>query len=305
MRIKSLQILLALPLLGAALTSCKLDDNKFETLTSATVSQIVIPDDEDTPVSCQSNCMYSFKFDMGASTFVTTATDIKAGSASGSFQTDAAKFNYSFISGYDVYRFSNVEGTLGNAPLTGMTGYMAAPANVLDPAVLVMQYRIDGATVKTFNPAPVFSGKTVTSYPAGPAGNKTAESEDATYGVIFSSDMKQAIIVIRNIKFAPEMPRALELVQIKGLAVTFDRGGYTITGSNIIPEVLEGDGMTQYKNFPFNSIELHTSNATLTEVECTYEVAATIGERSMIFNGAFTGKSDCTRPHTGSHVMPR
>ncbi|MDE6010274.1 MAG: hypothetical protein K2F87_02345, partial [Muribaculaceae bacterium] len=116
----------------------------------------------------------------------------------------------------------------------------------------------------------------------------TAVTEDATYGITFSDDMTTATVTIYNIKFAPQSP-TMKAVILNNLTVTLGRHGYTVTGQDVIPEVPEGTTTTEYRNFPFKSFTLSTSNDLLTEASCAYIVEATIGERTMTFRGEFTG----------------
>lgn len=294
MRLNKFALLWALPLIGTIMGSCKLDEGKIEQTRSSYVSQMVIPDDASQEVSVQKGCLYVLEMDLVENSMVISSTGIKVGESTYNFQSDPMKFTSGYNAGNESYVIlGNPQGMLGNERVTDIKGYLTNMVpNYYSNMQLVMSYRIPGATVKTFSPTPVFAGITTTSYPAGPTGaTQTSSTDEATYGVVFSDDMKKATVVIYNIKFAPNMPKALEAVELKDLEVTLADGGYKVTGADIIPMVKEGNGgSTPYVNFPFASFELHTSDDLLTTAKCSYQVNAEIKGRKMEFHGAFEGR---------------
>lgn len=284
-------LLLALGLLASvAFTSCSLNDGVQEQTLSSQMSQLIIPDDASKDVTCQRNCLFVMKMDLQTGIMDVSASDLTINGSKGNLSLPSVKYTYSYNSFAESYFFTNGTGNFANTtPVENVKGYLTS----LIPSfrgqyMLVMSYRTNGATVKTFSSTPLFSGTTTTTYPMSP---DPAVNTDALYGIVFADDMKTATVVIYNIQFAPGAPK-LESVILKDVDVNFDRNGYKLVlADRTVPEVSEGGSTTPYENFPFTAFTLSTVNDELTEVKCEYEVEATMGGNTMTFNGEFTGKS--------------
>lgn len=124
-----------------------------------------------------------------------------------------------------------------------------------------------------------YGGTTVTSMPNTP----DFTNPEPKYFVKINMENRTAELTIYNAKFAETMPMALSAVNIKGLTIKPSREyGYIIEGANIIPTVGTGDHAVEYPQYTFNKVEIHPTNAELTNCEITYTVA----DR---FNGRFNG----------------
>ncbi|MDE5663670.1 MAG: hypothetical protein K2I37_06525 [Muribaculaceae bacterium] len=287
-----------LPMSGILATSCKgVEEGENTQTRTVGVTQLVIPDDATKEVTFETKCTYSLRMDFMTNKMTISGSGIKVGGITGDFRTEPVTFLVGGGVGSEAFYFPTVTtGMLGSShPVTDLKGYLfnyRAPWNSsMLVSSLVMSYKVDDATVKTINTEPRYFGTTTTYFPT-PAGDQTATTEDASYGVEFSEDMKKATVTIYNIKFAPNMPSALEAVILKDLDVTLDRNGYTISGGGgFIPDVREGATSTPYPNFPFSTFTLSTKGEYCTEVDCHYEVDATIAGHTMHFRADFSGKS--------------
>ena len=275
---------------AALLTSCGLDSTTDERTYSDTLSQLIIPDDVTKDVTFNNKVTYSFKQDLTANTMTLTTSNFSINGVGGLLTSGAMPTTYNMSTA--SYIFKDGKGTFGTSEATGINGYMTGNTTVgtsQGSLGFVVSFHANGATVKSFYPDVVFLGSTTTHYVMGEAGDREATTKDAFYRVTFDEKMEKAVVIIYNIKFAPEMPKALEAVILKNLDVTLGRDGYTITGTDIIPEVKEGTGTTPYENYPFRSFSLKTINNELTKVACDFTVSVKMGPTSMDFTGEFKG----------------
>ena len=286
-------LLLAGLLLAGSLASCKLDNDVSELSQQTVVNQLIIPDDESKPVTVQTKCEYKMNMDLNASTMTINSGTVSVNGMNGMLSAGPFKYAYGYAGYGESFNFKNASGRFGAmGEVTDLNGYLTTfiQTGTGIKYGLILGYKANGAQVKTFYQTQLYSGTTKTTYQLGPAGDKTAETDEATYGIAFAEDMKTANVVIYNIKFAPEMPKALEAVILKNLDVTLDRNGYTISGTDIIPEVKEGSGTTPYENYPFRSFTFKPVNDDLTEARCDYVVSVKMGPASMDFTGEFAGR---------------
>ncbi|MDE5902600.1 MAG: hypothetical protein K2O78_00715 [Muribaculaceae bacterium] len=300
MNIKKTCIYAALPLLSLMAVSCGVEEGENRQTLSAKMLQLVIPDDDTKAVTFQEDCLYQLSMDLNAGTLTMLASGIEADGAKGDFRSDAIPF----VAGYNgvsqsYFLTKSGNGMLGQSvAVTDITGYLITyrptwiNGGMNNVNSLVMSYRIPGAKVVTMQPSPRFFGTTTTHYPSA-TGTQTSTTGDASYGIVFDDDMKHATVTIYSVQFAPGAPK-LESVVLKDLDVALRQHGYTITGTDIIPQVPEGGAsgtMVEYRNFPFKSFTFRSAGEYLTEAECSYEVNATIGERQMLFDATFSGKA--------------
>lgn len=71
-------------------------------------------------------------------------------------------------------------------------------------------------------------------------------------------------------------------IYVKNLPVVFSSTGMTISGEDVIPEVLDGSTTTPNERYVFNTINFKTTDANLTQCEISYEVAG-------MYYGNFSG----------------
>ena len=144
-----------------------------------------------------------------------------------------------------------------------------------------MQYTYPGGwNVRTFWPDVTFSGTTTTTFP----GMETPFVNDKMmYRVVMQrKDNKigdKADVIFYNAKFAPAAPEIL--VVMKNLDLKFTQRGYEISGQDVIPYMLEGEGLTETPRYKFNAFTL-TVGGDMTTASVSYRVAE-------VFKGEFQG----------------
>lgn len=279
-----------------SLASCDLDKGVSSESFSVKVSNLYIPSDPAEEVTFQHNCAYALNMDYSAGKMSVASADLKIDGKETSFTADNMPMK-SYFGGVDkTWAFKNGQATLADGTLlTDMNGYLSTMVQYYEIAsdvyeayltrpMLVMSYKLGDMTVKTFSPNTYFRGETVTTYPDRTGAMSEYKSTDAVYRVLFAEDMKTANVVIYNIKFASEMPNPLEVVVLENLDVSLSQSGYTITGTDVVPKMREGEGLTDVPERIFNSFKLYTSGNDLTTVKCEYVV-------SSVFHGSFEGFS--------------
>lgn len=290
----------ALALTGAAafsmmLGGCSLGDDELSTYFSMPLNNLIIPSDPDAAPIVQKGCTYKVSYDLTKGLATVSTSDLKLTGDAVSFTTDEMKMtqrmaqnNYYIreFSGsgrmdngsYDIVNFKGIETQLYYTTPTVIPGI----SNLTINAGLVLTYGIgDEYRVKTFWSDMNFKGETVTTFSMkGQTVNYV--NTDPIYRIKFSDDMKKATMVIYNVRFAEQMPKPLSAVIVKDLDVTYTRQGYVISGSERVPEVLEGGATTEYPNYTFNSIKFTADSDDLTKAVCEYTVAGR-------FKGVFKG----------------
>lgn len=146
-----------------------------------------------------------------------------------------------------------------------------------------MQYRIGGYWyVRTFWPDLTYRGQTVTSYPQDP-GTPFASTTIA-YRVVMkmkdNSITDKADVIFYNAKFAPQAPEIT--VVLKDLDLTFTADGYTVSGTNLVPSVLEAGALQENPRYKFDNFRAVVNGQQLTGISISYRVAG-------VYTGSFTG----------------
>lgn len=295
--------ILTLSLIGimsaAGFTSCGVDDPKSEMTLSEAVNNIVIPSDSEGEVSVQKDCKYSFVFDFVNNEVAISTADLQLGGSKASFTTEPFDFKLLYYGNKRIYTFNGGEGTLaGGGTQAGKEvkdfkgvfseefflfvydyGFYPASSRMYMP---LLSYKAGDYTVKTFASDSYFAGTTTTTYP-GKDGMQSFNSDDAIYRIIFSEDLKTADVVIYDIKFAQEMPNPLKMVVLENVEVKYSANGYSISGENIMPKYLEGDGLTDYPERVFDSFHFETVAGDMANGKCEYVCA-------KVFKGEFYGR---------------
>ncbi len=296
MSIKNLALGLSLGVISMGLSSCLGDPENLLSY-SSTVSNYIIPNDPSKPIIVNPSCTYNLRVD-GVKNKITINTSEFApdGRNNLSFSTNEMDCLAVAGGGYVSGNFARGTARLSNGQeITKLYGYYTSavynyevPGDpfrpLLIPTMLVMSYETPDATVKTFSRDPFFRGETTTTYSFG-GNSQTYKTNDAVYRVHFANDMATADVIIYNIKFAAQMPQALQGVVMKNLPVSLERDGYKISVENIIPEMLESGALTPYPAYTFDKFVLKSSSEDLTQVTCQYTV------KGGAFQGSFNGSS--------------
>lgn len=245
---------------------------------------------------------YNFTLKVPDNTFEMNVSSMPApGGTTASFATKAI----SFISGYITFENKAYEQIKFSSNLPTATGTEISDLNVLltqavyrapegtglqdyTPFVpsktmhyAFMQYKYtDDWSVRTFWPDVTFRGTTTTTYPGmeGPFVNKTM-----SYRVVMqrkeNAITNKADVIFYNARFAPKAPEIL--VVLKNLDLKFTQRGYEISGQDVIPYMLEGEGLTETPRYKFNAFTL-TVGGDMTTASVSYRVAE-------VFKGEFQG----------------
>lgn len=218
------------------------------------------------------------------------------------FATDPLKFNVRFVKIDDKpyeelqYRSTTPVADLKIENLTATVTQAAyAPGDVTVPGYerflpgatkhfAVMQYTCNSVwDVRSFWPDMTFMGKTSTSYPGM---QSQFENDKIRYRIYMRRDVAnkltgKADVIIYNAQFVASMPEIT--VVVKDLDVKFDDAGYTVSGADVIPYMLEAGALVEAKKFKFNKFEF-SATGDLTVAKASYTVAD-------VFKGSFSGNS--------------
>lgn len=165
-------------------------------------------------------------------------------------------------------------------PYPDITGsYYYAPA-------VIGEFNIDDTwLVRTFSRDSFFKGTTTTQY-SFQGTDAEYSTEETLYRLTFNLETKKAQLVLYNARFAKEMPNPLVGVILKDLDVVFSADGYTVTGTNIVPLMIEGAGTTPAEDYTFSSFSLKSANNSLTSIDIEYVINF---RHMMDYTGQFTG----------------
>ena len=292
-------------LTGLTMVSCSKDGYQEVSRTLNASAITIITSESDGNVTASAGT-YSFNIKMTdtENTGSVTSPELIADNTSLGFTTNVQKYS---STGYDAF-LKNVTGTVGNSTMElnnadflalylydatqnkygyyydlSNAGKYTFTVNVIAPWITLAKYNI-GSTyrVNTFPVNSFFKGTTTTTYPSA-EGLASHSTNDITYRFIVDAKENKAVLIVYNAKFSgsPAEPTKAAII-VEGLAVDFTPTGISITGENIVPDVVEGDATTPYESFTFNKISFHTTNDLYTEGVLDYTVAT-------VFNGHFEG----------------
>ncbi|MBD5205407.1 MAG: hypothetical protein HDS71_01925 [Bacteroidales bacterium] len=289
---------------GMALTSCSdnASDPSSET-TNPIPTYNLFTDATGSSAPFVGTGIYRYTMTFPANTVSVSVSSMPVpGGATLNFATDPVKFTASYLSMPDgkraeVIKFGNV---VANTPAVSnlncvLTQAAYAPEDVTIPGIekrylpselqhfTVMQYDYNHWKVRTFWPDMTFHGTTNTS------GVTMAEPFSTTitsYRIVMHINDDKSIgnkadIIIYNSAFAANMP-SLNIV-VKDLDLTFSDAGYEVSGSDVVPYMIEAGELQPTPRFIFNNIRFSVTGD-LTDVNAYFQVA-------QVFNGSFTGSS--------------
>lgn len=171
------------------------------------------------------------------------------------------------------------------APVGSLTAFpQNAPSS--GQIVLMDYYLGDKWRVRSFWPDMTFRGETITEYPGMTEHYQTDEIayrvviKEVDGGTSLFSD--KADVIFYNARFAQTMPITMTII-LKDVNLVFNKAGFTLSGTNLVPYMPEGDSLTPYEKFTFDKFELNCVGD-LTRATAEYKVAG-------IYNGQFSGRS--------------
>lgn len=133
-------------------------------------------------------------------------------------------------------------------------------------------------TIKTFQPQCYFSGKTNTLI----NNEQPFTNPNILYAVDIDIANRKATVTMFNAKFAEAAPN-IRVLRLRNLSFVGDRSsGYRIEGTNVVPEVQEGNQWIPNQHFTFDSFSLVPTSENLSVASINYRVAG-------IYTGSCTG----------------
>lgn len=295
----------ALLLGGLALTSCNNDSSE----PTSTVSNVIPtynlftdPTGSQAPFVGIGNYNYTMTYPETTATIMVSSMPVPGGSNI-SFTTDPVPFKVYY---WDMDNDKKAEvvdlgsGIKSSNPAVSdikciLSQAAYAPAEVKVPGFAdrfvpsslfhftLMHYYYNNWFVRTFWPDMTFRGTTTTS---GPGMDSAFESNLTSYRVVMqrnddNSLKNKADLIMYNASFAQNMPPIT--IVVKDLDLAFNNNGYEITGTNVVPYMIESDELQLTPKFTFDNIKLSVTGD-LTSMTSQFTVA-------HVFKGLFIGQS--------------
>ena len=300
------------------LASCNGGSEYYQTISYSSYPLNIITNlsNETTEVS-QGTYYFIFSFTNDGNTGYVAANNVAINKdIPVNFQTSEQTYLSDMNDSYSVYGsyalFEDAKSTSGNLRNASflLTPRFNKPANFqplsslsiafpdyMGNVAVARYYLGENYLVHTFLPETLFAGTTSTSYPYM-GQNQSYQTNDIYYQLSWNpvgenADPSKATLYIYNAKFSNSPEPIKVRIRLSDLDVKCDANGITVTGSDIVSMVLEGNGETEYNNFIFKNIEFRTTNEDLTQCEIIFTVEHTMDMQgtSMTVNyeGAFEG----------------
>ena len=300
MKLKNLTLAAVAALSAFGFQSCGGNDNKEFTETFTFGTYTLISDLENNTAEAGA-ANFSFTFNYGTKKATMAVRDMHApGDVLLNLNTDEMNFtalyaeindrlheailvsgkNVGSVNGMEVPSLQAEMTTAVNPVPSDLTGF---PLTSPQLKYSFINFRIgDKYTVRTFWNDIVFKGSTLTTYTDAAGDVKSFSNEAISYRIIMDIPKSKATVIMYNAKFSdhPNHPTLLAVI-LKNLDLTFSTSGYTVSGTDIIPETTEGNGYTQNERFKINSFEFK-STGDLTMGRASYQVAG-------MYEGKFEG----------------
>lgn len=183
------------------------------------------------------------------------------------------------------------------AQVSDFNGMLTQAAFLPDPIVVVPGYELvfpvatehfavldyvldDVWRVRTFWNDVTFCGTTTTN----PGADKPYENKNIRYRVVMKTDNgnlgDKADVIFYNAKFAEQAP-AIEAIVIKDLKLEFSAAGYKVSGTDVVPSMIEAGALSPTPRYKFDNFSLSVVDD-LTQATADYKVAGK-------FEGSFQG----------------
>lgn len=283
-------------------SACSTDVKDSTTTVAYASANLITPlDGSDTYASAGT---YSFFFNLTQNKVSVYTDNLMINNTASKFSTDTVTCDNRVVSVDDggvgqVITINNAKGYLDNStsyPITNSSFMLTSLAyryngnypgiNFTYPqgVMIVGQYRIENlCDVKTFYPDASFYGSTTSSYVDNDGNTQSYTNKDMLYRVVMDLKKNTASVVIYEAKFAEPQPKLTGII-LRDLKVTYHNGGYSITGSNIVPEVIEGVSTTPNEKYVFDTFSLMTTSADLVDASINFQVA---GKYKAFFTGSY------------------
>lgn len=171
------------------------------------------------------------------------------------------------------------------------SAYSASPTASVDfpygNYMFLARYDIEGVgTANTFYSMAAFGGETTTSFPGQGGVMQSYTDGNTTFEYAIDTKAMTADIIIYDARFAQQMP-SIPVMRVEGLTVKYKTGAIEMTGTGIIPEVLEGgsdgaENWTPNMRYQFDDITFEIKGEYLNVANAHFTVAS-------VFSGSFNG----------------
>lgn len=175
---------------------------------------------------------------------------------------------------------------------TAIDGVLYKPGNSVYAPVVVGSYQMGhDYKVTMFTTDRTYSGITGTTYSmmGQPA---SATSKTIYYRVILDIKENTACVVMYKAKFSnvesePEKP----VIYIPGLKLTWGDASYTVSGTDIIPMVIEAGKLEEMPDFKFARFNMASAGQFMTDATMSFTVINSFKGQNIEYKGNFQGTS--------------
>ena len=273
-----------------AFASCSDTSGKLEESFGCPMLNLIVDNSTDGDAPVIKPLTYAYHINYTDAVMDITVPPCALGENSISFAIENATYKFGNLS-FNVDRGS-VPVTGQTQPVTNFNSRLTSAINMPPSGVmgdLAYSVRYDAVisfvwgnyTVRSFPSEAVYAGTTRTTAP----GSDDYTTKTPTYRFTINPNDMTARLIIYNAKFSdnPKMP-ALNL-RLDGLKVTPGTNGYTITGTDVVPQTLaEG---TPYPSFTFATINFATLSTDLTSGKLEFNINSPFGELTASFTGSY------------------
>lgn len=225
---------------------------------------------------------YEFVYNITDGVVQLTASNVKCGNNQYSFKSSDMKYQEVTLTNGSVTRFSasdmpgsnsSVSATNLSAEITTLYSYNPLQGYITNLwRHYAITYNVNDYSVRTIEQDSFYSGTTNTSYVYQDQ-HKEFSTTDITYEIRLDVENNSADLYIYNAKFAEEQPYAISQMKLGGLTLVAENGSYTLTGTNIIPDVYESNAYTPNPKYVFNTISFRFTNEALTQGTLSFTCA--------------------------------
>lgn len=280
-----------------AFASCSDTSGKLEESFGCPMLNLIVDRNDDGQAPVIKPLTYAYHINYTDAVMDITVPNCILGDNSISFAIENATYKFGNLS-FNVDRTS-VPVTGQTQPVSNFNSRLTSAINMPPSGVMgdmaysvrydaVVSFNWNNYTVRSFPAEAVYAGTTRTTA----SGSDDFATKTPTYRFTINPNDMTARLIIYNGKFSdnPKMP-ALNL-RLDGLKVTPGVNGYTITGTEIVPQTLaEG---TPYPSFTFATLNFSTLSADLTSGKLEFSINSPFGELAATFTGSYL--YDSTQP---------
>lgn len=295
----------------SGLVSCNQEYEDTRTFSFAiSAYNLITSSDDDDPVAFVGAGTYSFctKYPDNTITVVSSAMSLPDGGVA-TFTTKPMQMGVKSVSIDDKddkkaeqITFSSTDPTQSGSRITDfdailtqgafspgsveVPGYTRAFPGKLVSHFPILDYTLNESwRVRTFWSDMTFVGSTTTAYPGM---DEPYTNGKIRYRVVMKTGdanglTGKADVIFYNAKFAASDKAPEITVVLKDLDLRFSKQGYTITGTDVLPLMMDGGALVPAPSYVFNSFTF-IAGGNLTQCTASYKVAG-------VFDGRFQGMS--------------